>query len=93
MAMNTAELAGSGYLISREGTIPLVLQPAIQKPGTRERVVIPFSVAKADPKRTNLRVDIWKSPILEWLDVGLVAVLGSAALFTMLLALVAVKNM
>ena len=91
--MKTAELVGSGYLLSRQGTIPLVLQPAVQKPRTRERVVIPFSVAKAHPKRTGLRVDIWKSPIWEWLEVGLVAVLGSAALFTMLVALVAVKNM
>ena len=93
MAMKTAELVGSDYLIPRQETIPLVLQPAIQKPRTRERVVIPFSVAKARPKRTGLRVEIWKSPVWEWLEVGLVAVLGSAALFTILMALLAVKNM
>jgi hypothetical protein len=93
MAMKTAELIGSGYLLSRQGSIPLVLQPAIQRPKTRERVVIPFSVAKAHPKTTGLRVDIWNSPIWEWLELGLVAVLGSAALFTILLALVAVRNM
>jgi hypothetical protein len=91
--MKTAELVGSGYLLSRQGTIPLVLQPAVQKPRPRERVVIPFSVAKAHPKATGLRVDVWKSPVWEWLELGLLAVLGSAGLFSILLALLAVRNM
>jgi hypothetical protein len=91
--MKAAELVGSAYLISRQGTIPLVLQPAVKKPRKREQVVIPFSVARARPKTTSLRVEVLRSAVWEWVELGLVAVLGSAALFSIILALLAVKNM
>ena len=91
--MKTAELLGSGYPGLRVRTTTLVFQPAVKKPRKREQVVIPFSVARARPKTTGLRVEVLKSAVWEWVELGLVAVLGSAAVFSIMLALLAVKNM
>jgi hypothetical protein len=77
--MKTAVLFGGSYPGSSTRTTPLLFQPAVQKAGKPEVVVIPFSDSKVRSEATGVRVPVSEPAVWEWLELGFLGVFASSA--------------
>jgi hypothetical protein len=103
--MNTAVVIGSspartatrsvadGYPDSSERTTSSGFQPVFKETRKSEPVIVPFSVSKADPEASSVRVRIPKGAVWEWLELGFVLLLGASVLASVFIPLIAAGNM
>ena len=91
--MKTAVLVDSGFAGLSQQTIPLVLEPARKPTRIPKRVVVPFSVPQAELEAPDARVQVPKSSVWGWVELGFVMVLFASVFVLTFLSVAATGNM
>ena len=90
--MKTAVL-DSGFAGTSQQTIPLVLEPARKVARKPKRVVVPFSVSRPELEAPDARIEVPKSGVSGWVELGFALVLMASAFTLVFLSVAAAGNM
>lgn len=91
--MKTAVLFDSGFAGLSQQTSPLVLEPARKPTRIPKRVVVPFSVSQAELEAPDARIQVPKSGVFGWVELGFVMVLFASAFVLIFLSVASPGNM